>query len=230
MRAKIGICIPWSGSSSRRHLFDYVYARFQELFPDVPIYLGNQPKALHFNLSAARNIACEAALADGCEILIVSDADVVIDKENLEKAVEAVASGEHHFAVPHEIFAYLKEDATVDVINGVKDPVMADVYTSGSWSCGVTVISAQCFKALNGWDERFLSWGQEDDAFTAAYQTIYEKTEYKVPGVLYTLWHKDRDLTYEKSNLARIRKYSDELTKDKMSLTLYLLRNRIDWG
>jgi hypothetical protein len=200
---------------------------YAELYPDVKVYLGDQPKAVHFNVSAARNVACEAALADGCTVLVVSDADILPDKDSIDQAVRMVVAGEH-LVIGYKVARYLSESATVDVLNG-RDFNAADLEKSGSWVGGLVVLSKECFLALNGWDERFLSWGQEDDAFVSAYSCIYNKAPARADGFLYTLYHEHRDMSYSKQNMNFVHKYHIELSTDPIKMTKHILGNRLDW-
>jgi hypothetical protein len=201
---------------------------YAELYPDIKVYLGDQPKAKHFNVSAARNSACEAALADGCNVLVVSDADILPDKACIDRAVQMVVSGER-LVIGYRIARYLSKSATLDVLNG-RDFDESDLEKFGGWFGGLVILSKECFKALNGWDERFLSWGQEDDAFACAYMCIYKKSPARVDGILYTLYHEDRDQTYSRQNMEFSHRYYGELSKDTMKMTMHLLKNRVDWS
>ena len=224
---KIGICIPWRAQNSRLAAFDVTTRMYAELYPDVKMYLGDQPKAERFNVSAARNLACEAAIADGCDVLVVSDADILPDKDCIDRGVEMVLSGEH-LVIGYETARYLSEPATLDVLNG-RDFNKDDLEKSGAWVGGLVILSKECFKALNGWDERFLSWGQEDDAFASAYTCIYKKSPARVDAILYTLYHQDRDQSYSEQNLNFVYKYYGDLSTDPIKMTLHILKNRINW-
>ena len=227
MSVKIGICIPWRAQPSRLAAFDVTTRMYAELYPDVKVYLGDQLKAERFNISAARNSACEAAIADGCGVLIVSDADILPDRDCIDQGVQMVLSGEH-LVIGYKIARYLSEPATLDVLNG-RDFDEADLEKSGAWVGGLVILSKDCFEALNGWDERFISWGQEDDAFASAYTCIYKKSPARVDGTLYTLYHQDRDMGRSGHNRDLIRKYNLELSKDPIQMTMHILNNRINW-
>lgn len=207
--------------------FDVTMKIYKDAFPDVPIYFGDEPRAEHFNLSAARNIACEAAIADGCTVLVVSDADAIPETEAVELAMRMVGSGSEDFVLPFTTLKYLSEKASVDVLNG-KDFDKEDVEKSGGWVGGIMVISERCFKALNGWDERFMSWGQEDDAFCYAYEHVFKRKPARITCDLFTLYHEERDMTYSKRNLELVKNYTG-VNKD-VDIIMYLLNNRVNWG
>lgn len=224
---RIGLCIPWRAQPSRVGAFDVTIEWYSKVLPEATVYLGDEPRAKTFNVSAARNRACDAALLDGCDVLVVSDADVLPDRDALVEAIDLISSGED-MVIPYREMLRLSKEATVDVLNG-KELNREDYVEHGAWAGGLVVISSRCFRALNGWDERFMSWGQEDDAFAIAYKTIFGKDIPRCGGDLPSLWHEDRDTSKTWNNYWILRKYEDSLKRDQSAMIRRVLDNRVDW-
>jgi hypothetical protein len=71
---------------------------------------------------------------------------------------------------------------------------------------GVWVLSVEVFQQLNGWDERFIGWGFEDDSLLTAYEKIYEKEIYRIEAIALSFRHQTRDFTVD-SRLRNEEKY-----------------------
>jgi predicted glycosyltransferase involved in capsule biosynthesis len=200
-----------------------------EHFPDIPIYLGDKPVE-KFNVSGSRNIGCIAAIEDGCDVLIVSDADVLVKPDNLRDAIEK-AYKENLAVLPYD--CYVVPDAStseliVNDLTSVSEIMQNPGYHPQNWNhcSGIVVLSATTFKTLNGWDERFEAWGYEDDAFREAHFRILGQRLVRVKGNLVGLIHDDRDDSAVNFNRDMFNKHY--IDKDKAYILEYIKGNMLD--
>jgi predicted glycosyltransferase involved in capsule biosynthesis len=207
---KTGIVIPWRPQPSRLAAFDFVMSWYREMYPDYPIYLadgGDGP----FNISAARNTGCKEAFEDDCDVVIVSDADALVEKRFIDEAV-AYARRRNSVAFPFNWTGYATYDMTNEIlynegdwVNGPKVSLSTPHLVSG-----VYVISRIAFEDVNGWDERFVGWGHEDVAFYVTFKTLHGEIK-RFDGDLLFLYHEDRDFSNEPANAGRLRIYDDTI-------------------
>lgn len=123
------------------------------------------------------------------EVIVVQDADVLID---LQPAIEAVKAGAK-WAVPHTRVLRLSEKATDAVLAGA-DPCGLELVQRPY----VGVVGGGCVVARREvlldvpMDERFTGWGQEDEAWGMALKTLHGKP-WRGDQDLYHLWHPPQD-------------------------------------
>lgn len=166
-------------------------ARWEHLFPDWPVVEGHHVKG-PFNRSAALNTAAHEA--GEWDIGIVIDADVMLDRSQVETAVStALRTGKVTWA--HRGWRELTEDATralLDDPKRLKAPrIVAPASDIGkenpiSWSCCIAVPRA-AWDAVSGFDERFRGWGGEDTAFASVVQGLLGHE--RIEGFVWNLWH-----------------------------------------
>jgi len=155
------------------------------------VYEGHHTEGL-FNRSAAINRA--AGLADWeqprpWDVAVIIDADVINDPERTRRGVEeAVATG--RMVLPFDVRHDLNQAGSRMVQAG----------WSGNWGklvhrtytdmvSSVVIVSRELWDRVGGFDETFVGWGFEDNAFAAACQTFSGQPPLKLPGELWHLWH-----------------------------------------
>lgn len=218
---KLGIIVPWREQLSRVGGFTKTISRLSQQFPDSTIYCSDKPGE-RFNLSGSRNKGCLDAIEDGCDMLLVVDADMLLEKDAVEMAIERAKS------MVAVCLPYTSLNRMNDVLSEavVKDEILFEETIN---SPGSTVISGQLggayvmesstFLKLNGWDERFLGWGFEDDAFAAAHSAILGKDLCRVQGYAATFFHEDRDQVNLEENRQRYYSYLNKTKKQMVELT-----------
>ena len=224
--AKLGIAIPWRSQPSRVAAFEYVCKRYRALFPEAKLYFGDMPGE-KWNMSGSRNIAVDAAINDGCEVILVSDADVEPEKYSIEKAITNTLA-EGVIFLPYTETYFLTAEVSESWITG-EMPLIEAVRVSQVYRnqiAGAYVITPAIFKKLNGWDERFVGWGFEDLAFLDAHETLIGPVK-RAHGVLISLFHQDRDKSNVDSNETRYADYKS--IKNNKPLMANLVRdNRVN--
>lgn len=155
------------------------------------IHEGHHDEGL-FNRSAAINRA--AGMADWqqerpWDVAVIIDADVINDPERTRRGVEeAIATG--RMVLPFDVRHDLNAPGSKAVMSGY----------SGSWTkfvhrtytdmvSSVVIVSRSLWDAVGGFDETFVGWGFEDNAFAAACETMAGQPVLKLPGELWHLWH-----------------------------------------
>jgi predicted glycosyltransferase involved in capsule biosynthesis len=209
---KLGIVIPWRPQPSRLAAFTYVTSWYELMYPDAKIYLSDTPHA-KFNVSAARNRGCLEAFSDGCDVVIVSDADVLLEKMYFDQAIKS--AGDHNSIVLPYKGAFrpsVEQSGWITSSETSWGHATRGLRQHGADVGGVCVVSRPAFEAVNGWDENFEGWGHEDMVFKLVYDTLFG-TMRRFNGNLIFLAHDDRDMSNEPQNLIRYQMYI-EVAKD----------------
>jgi glycosyltransferase involved in cell wall biosynthesis len=173
----IDVCVPWRPTPDRIAAFERVITWWTDR--SFNVVLGDS-SAERFNLSAARNSAVGQATSD---VVVVADADTIPDELALDTAILAC---ERHGGVwwPFTEYRYLAPDAGVDGADLAAAPV-AERYPNSVG--GLLVIRREEYWRLNGFDERFTSWGGEDRAFELAASRL--STIHRIPGIVFAFNH-----------------------------------------
>lgn len=190
--------VPWrSDDEYRDKLWDYCRARWERDFPGIPIVMGESPPG-PFNRSAAINDAAEGEW----DIAVVLDADVMCKAEQVHEAITA-AWGMGHLTFAFDEYRGLTPHMTAKVLSD--EPVRNQWSPQPQWQApevwnkgvrfrstihesSVVVVPRELWDELDGFDERFVGWGQEDVAFAQAARVIGGET-HRIPGPVWHLWH-----------------------------------------
>jgi hypothetical protein len=185
-------CVPFGEGDDdplRTRNFGYVLGYLQAHWPDIRLIVAEAFNTDGtFNRSAARNVAFDQVTTEG---VIFYDADVLVPPEQLHAAMTAVEAGSATWAYPFDRWLGLTAEASDEICwDGRLD--YEDVSASAqvvekSWgACHVLPVAA--VEAVGGWDDRFLGWGYEDNAFDAAVTELWGPPTC-VPGPVYHLAH-----------------------------------------
>lgn len=193
------ICVPWRdhGDNWRRLAFEAV----TRSVGDAKIIPGDSDPESPFNRSAARNNAAAAAAGD---VLVFMDADVLIGTDALQDAIRE-ARNAPGLVKPFARAGFLTKTATIryyatGVVTSdyLSDPV--DGFIGLAW-----VIRRDLFDRMGGFDEKFVGYGGEDNAFSSACETLLGPTRF-VGGTASALWHPATRNTSEQ-NMSRLHRY-----------------------
>ena len=141
-----------------------------------------------FNRSAAINEAASGKW----DLLVIADSDVVIDMKQVADAI-SMASERGCMVLPYSAGRrmMMPEEATLRALEEGFDEMtwlreaIPDPYAAHSSS--VVVVRRDLWDRVGGFDERFVGWGGEDDAFAAACQCLGGRV--RVAGEVWHLWH-----------------------------------------
>lgn len=178
---------------------------WQQYFPSAAIVTAtditpeleaSSPFQLPFSRATAINRAAAAEEAKDAEVLVIADADIIPDLRPLEEAIGRAQEIPHFgLHVPYNCVRHLSKHFTETCIYSESDFfrrkftefAFHTTHTSTSFG-GVNVVSRQSFERVGGFDERFVGWGGEDDAFKHSLEVAVGKT-HVIPGCITHLWH-----------------------------------------
>lgn len=124
------------------------------------------------------------------ELVVVADADVWTD--DLRKAIDAVEAGVP-WAIPHRDVHRLTEAATSEVLAGAAwvGAETLQVPYKGIPGGGIVVAAREVIEAVPP-DPRFTGWGQEDECWAMALETLVGPP-WRGDAPLVHLWHPPQD-------------------------------------
>lgn len=184
-----------ASSVERARNWSWLAGRYAALHPEWRVVASADPGGGAFSKARAVNAGVETADA---EVVVVADADVVIARVALIEAVDAAQSGAS-WVVPFGDVYRLSADQTRQVVeNEAETLTPSDVPHSwldpqrpqyrGKPGGGIVVLSADAFRSVGGFDERFARWGGEDFALAHALTACIGKpVRFGYP--LWHLWH-----------------------------------------
>lgn len=181
----VSILIPYSsGDEHRTRSHDWVIDRYQQLHPGWEIVEGSCDEP--WRKGVAVNAAAERASGD---VFVIADADLFIDPQVLDEAVNIVVDSPDAWVVPHTKVLRLNRNASQHNMNGLtrRAPLVRHTYT-GPAGGGIVVLSRHAFDTVHGIDTRFEGWGGEDISFGWALDTLVTP-HVRLGGDLLHLWH-----------------------------------------
>lgn len=179
-----GVVVPFGAPDPRRaRLLDHVLAHLAPLDVHVGTHEGVWSKG------AALAGAVEQTCAD---VLVMCDADVLVDRGALAACVAAVAAG-YSWAVPHTWVHRLDEPTTDLVLSGAgipEQPALARLAYRGVVGGGCVVLARAAWAECPV-DPRFVGWGGEDEAWGWALSCLYGPpwAPHGHEDRLWHLWH-----------------------------------------
>lgn len=202
---KVGIAMPWRPGPGREAAHDYCVWWWGQVLPDAPIYEVDTAHEV-YNLAAARNLGVQVAEADGCDVVVITDADsVYVPHRHVHEAIaEAAVDGRVH--MPFSSQRYLTEHETKRL---VEDHIVPDVTGSHGNGCSY-ILTPATYRAFGGSDERFSGWGGDDDQLVAAATCLVGLKRHR--GLALSLWHpafRDIGSVRHKPNAALAARYWD---------------------
>lgn len=204
---RVAAVIPWRGGQpDRERHHETVRAHLRRLLPDA-IHLdadsGHQP----FSRAGSRNLGVRLAEKAGADIVVINDADTIVEHEPLLSAIDGAHDGRLH--LPYDTFRGLSPNGTRLHLSGA--PAEAcETELETTWSTGgVMIIQPSSWWRMGGMDEAFRSWGMEDTAARVACDAILGATV-RHDGTIYHLWHPseiDPSSPSYQANMARMARY-----------------------
>jgi predicted glycosyltransferase involved in capsule biosynthesis len=163
-----------------------------------------------FSLSAARNNAVSQAKDMEAEVVVICDADTILEKDSIIDAILHVKSF-NSIVIPYKISRYLTENSSNAVLRRNSNPNDLEAIASFDWSVGGAVVtSVDEWERVGGQDERFTGWGCEDVAFMIAAEKMGNRP-IKIDGVMNHLWHPSAEKSGEayEYNAMLLQRYAD---------------------
>ena len=190
----VGVVIIWRPEESRMGPFNHLIKWYQENMPTAKIYLVDSPQN-DWNPAAARNAGVKQAEQDGCDVVIVNDADTIPEKAPLEQAVMG-AFEDGYIHNPYTKYFVLDKLNTKMFIGGKKITQCEKTEYKKALS-GVLVSTPATWWELGGQDEKFSGWGFEDTAFAWIHQVVKGSFYKRHEGSVFALSHDRMSLRTE---------------------------------
>lgn len=184
---KIGIVIPWREQPTRVPAFNAVIAWYVKNLPEAKIILADHKSDVWLP-SHTRNDGVRMAEAEGCDLIIMNDADTIPEYSSLMKTIEA-AYEDDLIHIPYTSYRTLVGKGTSQHLVNVI-PLDKCIFQAYDQACsGVNVFTPKAWWKIGGMDEKFQQWGYEDTAMQYAHKII-NGTEYvRHPGTVYAFTH-----------------------------------------
>lgn len=184
----VSVVVPWrSGCPHRQRAWEWVQTRYAEAHPDWEIVTGDSPEG-PFNRSAA---ILDGARRSSGDVLVVADGDVWCDPQPAVDHLET-------WAIPHLLLHRLSQLSTVVLL--VEGPWFdwrglplstdnrQDSRPYKGFETGTLVVLRRDVLFDVPPDPRFVGWGQEDQAWSAALRTL-AGPPWRGHDDLVHLWH-----------------------------------------
>lgn len=196
------VVIPWRGGCPHRaRAWTWVLERWATLHSDAELVITASPEG-PFNIAAALNIGIRGSRSD---VVVLSGADVILDPSDVADAVDLASDG--RWVMLAGEYRRLSEDITAEVLDGPVDAVWdwpgEEMDTDLGWG---PIVAPRELLLDVGYDERFLGWGGEDDAFGIAAETL-AGSPLHLGGTAYMLWHPPATNTRYAANVALLNRY-----------------------
>lgn len=227
-RGRIPVLVPRRADNGwRDRLWDTLRQDYWARLPGFELIEGEHRDGV-FNRSAAINVA--ASEAGDWELAIIADADTLVAVPQLQDAVALARRTQRLVAAFHEVHE-LSERATRWILEDTEARDEAGLSAMASVSgcervrrgsddpttvqSSMLVVPRAVWDAVGGFDEKFVGWGCEDNAFWRACELLTGEPK-RVHGPAWHLWHPSgrpanaADLDYQR-NQWRYRLYANAL-------------------
>lgn len=185
--------MPWRdiGDEWRNAACERIVSRYYKILPDAEIILGSDTQEL-FNISEARNNAYRKSCGD---VLLFADTDTYIPIGQIAMGIYALGVGapwvipygaqRYYNLTRQQTQAILRQPDPLSLFEPV-DPENWD-HKITSWS-GAVMVTRDAYEAVGGFDEGFIGWGNEDNAFQIAMDIVVGQLQ-RTDGYAIHLWH-----------------------------------------
>lgn len=147
-------------SPERQRNWAHVLQHYQRNHPDWQVVEG----FCHTKTWVKGAAIADALTRCNADVIVIADADVIVDPLTLERAVDMVKNGVP-WAIPHRMVLRLDEEATKSYIAGVRLPFPWNLERKeyeGVPGGGIFVVRHVNYDAVGGIPFAFRGWGSED--------------------------------------------------------------------
>lgn len=217
-------------SRERERVWEFVQKHFQSTYPDWQLIEGKCPSRTWCKGAAIRD-ALNRCTAD---VIVIADADCLVDPTALRASVANVANGKAAWAMPHgtvyrggDVYTeqVLQTDPAVVPTFPAEDALARERYY-GAPGGGIFVVRHVWYDAVGGVPLAFREWGSEDRAFATLANTLLGECERHNADLLH-LWHgaQNTGSSIAGANLQLLRKlgYAAQQGKDQLVSIAYTM-------
>lgn len=221
---KLSILMPWRdiGDTWRNQAFQWITSRYRWMLPDAELILGSDTQPV-FNISEARN---NAFLKSTGDVLLFADTDTYIPIEQIEAGISLLQQ-DAAWVIPYGTLRYynLTRRQTSYILKfphtrplpEPSDPEHWD-HKITSWS-GLVMLNRDAYERVGGFDEGFVGWGGEDNAFQIALDLTVGPLQ-RAEGYALHFWHPrgaaDFSQPFWPQNKERLDRYKAARTVDDL--------------
>lgn len=171
------------GCSFREASFIKVRDAYLKIIPWANVLVCDSKEST-FSVSSARNEIFRQSKDD---VVVIADTDILPNNQALFNAIREARSGGVH--IPFDLYrALTKEDTKRYYLEGIDPDQLSVEYESRETQAGIIVINRSCYELVGGFDEQFIGWGYEDNAFGCAVRTLIGPIK-RHKGTVNHLWH-----------------------------------------
>ncbi|MGG1397559.1 galactosyltransferase-related protein [Bacillus salipaludis] len=191
MLENVSIIIPFqTDNGPREAAFQWIKKYYSVVMPEAEVVIG-KINGNQMNRAKAINLAAKKATRD---IFVIADADLVISPESIVESIKLldkaawVVPFTKLYDVPYELTEKLLNTNPTWPLKISKEKCKKASWIYEGFAGKVNIISRKNFEAAGGFDERFIGWGGEDDAFSCAVNTICGHFV-RYSAAIFHLWH-----------------------------------------
>ncbi|MGG1675871.1 galactosyltransferase-related protein [Neobacillus sp. NRS-1170] len=216
MLNKVSVLFPFgTDHGPREQNFNWTKRFYEKMMPEVEICIG-ESRDQPFSRSQAINHAAAQATRD---IFAIADTDIIYDPVVLIEAIKLLDV--YTWVLPFDKSFNMDKQSSEELLKlepGWPLPINVNGHIPGQIGYGLlNVIPRKHFEAVGGFDERFLGWGGEDDAFAASVNGLCGWLT-RMNHTAYHLWHPPGDYTYYGENLKYLKPYYDGIESVKKEI------------
>lgn len=188
MFKEVSVLIPYQPDGGPRdEAFRWIRDFYGMMMPEAQLCVGELEGE---TFSRSRSINLAAAHAER-NVYVIADADIIYDPGLIAKSMEWLANG--RWVIPFSYMNRLSETYSKRLLERPAEwPIQMEVDTLPSHAAyfvgGLNVLTRDFFEKVGGYDERFIGWGGEDDAFAHSLDTLAGE-HVRLEGEIIHFWH-----------------------------------------
>lgn len=200
------LIVPWrTDHGHREELWNWNKERWRELY-DCEIIEADSGDEV-FSRAKSRNMAAAQAKYDE---LVIADADTIAHEDTMLDIIVGSGITHNNWFIPYgkERYYNLNKETTEELLKMNPSSVLREP-KEGEWDhkitswAGILIFPRDKFLQFGGYDERFVGWGWEDNAFQIKMDRKFRKHE-RWNGYVMHMWHErgeaDFDTPHELAN------------------------------
>lgn len=189
MFEQVSVLIPYQSDQGgpRDAALRWALDFYSRTMPGIEVCIG-EVSGNPFSRSKAINRAARQATRD---VFMIADCDIVYDPNLVLETISYV--NDRQWVIPFSRILRLPEDISQMILSQTADWPIPTILgnrdeNSAYYLGGLNALKRNAFDAVGGYDERFIGWGGEDEAFAYAMDTLIG-THVRLDGEMVHFWH-----------------------------------------